>query len=877
MQKNIFAFVLQHSKRDQILLLLLTFASFPPLYFSLELPKRIINRAINGRDFPAEFLGLELDQIPFLMLLCFLFLLLVMVNGGFKYVINVWKGRLGERMLRRLRYELYSRVLRFPLSQFRRVGPGELIPMVTAETEPLGGFIGDALAQPVFQAGQLLTILAFIMIQDPVLGIAAVSLYPFQGWLVPRLQRRVNALAKERVRVMRRVADRISESITGITEVRAHDTANYQRALFTDLMARIYAIRYEIYRRKFFIKFLNNFLAQLTPFFFYSIGGYLVINGALSFGALVAVLAAYKDMSAPWKELLMWYQQKEDARIKYEQVVEQFEPPGMLDERLQLAEPETLGPLPRDGEVASSNVSYMDDSGRLLVENAAFRFRLDEHVAVLGPGGGGKEELTLLLARLLTPSSGRITVAGQDLAELPEAVTGRRFASVGQGAHVFGGSIRDNLLFGLKHRPLRPLPEDDPRFAERRAAIAQAERAGNSVDDPSADWIDYEGVGVSDREELIQRIAAVLRMVELDGDIYALGLRGSMDPQQQPDLADRILAARRSLHERLAAPGMESLIEPFDPERYNQNASLAENLLFGTPVGPTFHIDNLPDNKYVLQLLERTGLKEELIDVGRQVAELMVELFGDLDPGQELFERYSFISADDLPLFQNIIARYARGGADALTPDDRVKLLSLPFRLIPARHRLGLLEGEIQERILEARRLFAGELPEAMRADIEFFDVDRYNAAASIQDNILFGKIAYDRAQSAVKVHELLASVVDDIGIRGDIMTVGLDFEVGIGGGRLSGTQRQKLALARCLLKRPDLLLANGALGALDGGARARILDAVLADMEGRGVVWSLDDPSLASRFDRVLVIDGGRIVEQGSYAELENKLIAAE
>src|SRR3546814_7980036 len=73
-------------------------------------------------------------------------------------------------------------------------------------------------------------------------------------------------------------------------------------------------IRFEIYQRKFFIKFLNNFINQLTPFFFYAIGGYLVIRGNLSFGALIAVLAAYKDLAGPWKELLDYYQMKEEDR-----------------------------------------------------------------------------------------------------------------------------------------------------------------------------------------------------------------------------------------------------------------------------------------------------------------------------------------------------------------------------------------------------------------------------------------------------------------------------------------------------------------------------------------------------------------------------------
>jgi ABC-type bacteriocin/lantibiotic exporter with double-glycine peptidase domain len=76
-------------------------------------------------------------------------------------------------------------------------------------------------------------------------------------------------------------------------------------------------VRERIYRWKFFQKALNNFLTSLTPFFFYSIGGYLVLEGRLTIGALVAALAAYKDISAPLRELFQYYQVREDVRIRY--------------------------------------------------------------------------------------------------------------------------------------------------------------------------------------------------------------------------------------------------------------------------------------------------------------------------------------------------------------------------------------------------------------------------------------------------------------------------------------------------------------------------------------------------------------------------------
>ena len=262
--------------------------------------------------------------------------------------------------------------------------------MITSVCESLGGFIGDAFVTPVFQGGTLLTIIVFMFVQDPVLGAAAVALYPVQGYAIPKLQRKVNQLGKRRVRTVREVADRVHESAAGIVDIHAHDAVKRQLTVFAHLLGTIYDIRFEIYQRKFFVKFLNNFIAQLTPFFFYSIGGYLVICGNLSFGALVAVLAAYKDLASPWKELLDFYQIKEDSRIKYEQIVEQFQPAGMIDARLQMAEPQTSKPL--SGELSVVNLAFAEEDGSRVLDSS---FARDHRT------GRQREERTRLVARPL--------------------------------------------------------------------------------------------------------------------------------------------------------------------------------------------------------------------------------------------------------------------------------------------------------------------------------------------------------------------------------------------------------------------------------------------------------------------------------------------
>jgi putative ABC transport system ATP-binding protein len=880
MSRNIFRYILQHSLRSQIIILTLTAISFPFLYATLELPKRIINDALASGERRALF-DTQFSQVEYLFLLCGVFLVLVLINGGFKYVINVYQGITAERMLRRLRYDLYSRIMRFPLPHFRRMSAGEIVTMITAETEAIGGFIGDAFALPAFQGGTLLTILAFMFAQDPIMGLAAIVLYPVQIYIIPKLQRQVNALGKQRVRQVRHLSDRIGETVAGVRDIRANDATQYERARFSSDLGVIYRIRYQIYKKKFFIKFLNNFIAQLGPFFFFSIGGYLVIQGDLTLGALVAVIGAHEKLYSPWKELLTYYQMMWDSQIKFEQVAAQFDPADIRDEALQTEEP--AEPLDLRGTLRAINLSLTSEDGETLLDGASFAVDLPARVAIVGPSGSGKEELTLLLANLIDPTSGRVLINEQELHRLPEAVTGRQITYVGYPAQIFAGSIADNLFFGLKHRPVRPYEATGAAAEQHKRERHETVRSGNSPYDSKADWIDYQAAGLAGPDEMTPAAVRALAAVRLDRDVYQMGLRGTIDAEAYPEVAARFLEARRAMFERLQDPKLGRLVEVFDPARYNNNATLAENLLFGTPIGDTFDAEHLASQPYVRQVIERAGLDDRLVEVGYQLASTMVELFADLPPEHEYFRQFSFISADDLPDYRALVGRVEPSRLADLSQADRERLIALTFKLIPARHRLDLIDEELQSGILEARHLFREDLPDELAGAIAFFQADRYNAAATLQDNILFGKIAYGQAQAIERISSLIAEVLDDLGLRERVVEVGLQARTGVGGSRLSLPQRQKMALARALLKQPDVLILYDATGPLDPAEQLAVLEELLEGFAGRTLIWALNRSDWAERFDQVLVMRDGRVVEQGRYQELNRDgsalhgLVAAE
>ncbi|MCZ6473650.1 MAG: ABC transporter transmembrane domain-containing protein, partial [SAR324 cluster bacterium] len=367
MEKNLYKYVLKHSASQQVKLLILIVAGYPVIYIGFNLPKLIINDAIQGGPGSRDFLGWEFGQFQYLIALCVVFLLVVLINGGVKYFVNVYRGAMGERLLRRLRYDLIKRMLRFPLPTFSKIPQGEVISMVTLEVEKLGKFMGESISLPAFQGGILLTSLTFLMIENWIMGVAAMALYPLQIYLIPKLQISVNHLEAGRIRLVRSMSARIGETMSGVQEIHTHDTTQYELADFSDRLGKVFEVRFTIFKKKFFIKFFNNFLAQLGPFFFYLVGGYLVINNQLTVGGLVAMLSAHKEMYAPWKEILTYYQQKEESRVKYEQVISQFEPAGMLTEERISSDQVLDAPLHK--EIVASGLTYLDDNDNAVLES----------------------------------------------------------------------------------------------------------------------------------------------------------------------------------------------------------------------------------------------------------------------------------------------------------------------------------------------------------------------------------------------------------------------------------------------------------------------------------------------------------------------------
>ncbi len=895
MEKNLLRYIWNHTRRHQIFILGIVLLSMVPYFMAFDLPKQIINGPIQGGGFESpgatkafldfsyqipfvdweiSFGGFDLSRLEMLLALSAVFLLLVIINGLFKFYINNFKGKLGERLLRRIRYELVDRLLRFPPTTMRQVRAAEISSMVKDEVEPFGGFTGDAFVQPALLGGQAAAALFFIILQNLWLGLIAALMVAIQIGIIPKMRRRLIDLGRQRQITARHLAGKVGEIVEGIDTIHTYDTTNYERADISHRLGQIYRIRYDLYYWKFLVKFVNNFLSQLTPFLFYSIGGYFALRGTLDVGQLVAVINAYKDLPGPLKELIDWDQARQDVQVKYEQVREQFEPSQLLDPGLQTLAYTMPDHVP--SPLATLAVTVSDGSGAHVTENVSLKIEAGEAVAMIDNAGTGAEAIAEAFGRVVWPTSGRVMLGEVDLLELPEAVTGRQITYASSDSYFFHGTLKDNLLYGLKHAPVVVEGDRAGATTARRWEIDEAEQAGNSIHNPEADWIDVRSTSVSTGgpDDLARSITGALDAVQLTSEVMELALHSFIDPKEHPVLSEKVVQLRFALREELEKAGIGGIVAQFDFSAYNKEATVRENLLFAASRQTNGFDAELAEGEYVFEVLKTANLFELLYGMGLTIAENVVEIFAGLPPDHPLFQQLEHITVEDIAYYQQFMQKRRRKPGLIVSETERKAIVKLSLYYIEPRYRFGVLSREIMDQIVAARDLFYANLPMKLRDRIERYDPHRYMGAATLRENILFGKLTHRSPDAPAKIRKIAARLTREMGLYDSFIDLGLSYDVGASGRRLTPVQRHKLSLARALIRRSSYYIFNKPLPGLDRRAQEEIVKNVLQFLQDQdnnpSVVWVLSNTSLSRMFHRVIVFDRGSVVEDGSYETLD-------
>jgi len=294
--RSVLSYVLQTSAVHQLCLVALTVTVFLLEVVPLELQRRIVNDLVKNRDF------------QFVIELCAVYAGVVLVQGGIKLSLNVYRGWIGERATRALRRGIRALVRALPGGTEAAQEIGLEVSMIVAETEPIGGFVGESVSEPLLQAGVLLTVLAYMIHIEPLMATIALAFFLPQLVFVPLMQHAINRRTGARVWLLRQISVNVVARDANQAELSRADAAR---------IGRVFELNMGIFRIKFTMNFLMNLCSHLEIIAALLVGGWFVYTGRLEVGGVVAFISAITRLNDPWGDLVNYFRDLSGTQVKY--------------------------------------------------------------------------------------------------------------------------------------------------------------------------------------------------------------------------------------------------------------------------------------------------------------------------------------------------------------------------------------------------------------------------------------------------------------------------------------------------------------------------------------------------------------------------------
>ncbi len=413
---------------------LATVALFLSSAFGLAFPTvivQLLDTVTQGRDFNA------LNMLTAVLVVLFL------LQAIFNFVQSYLLTYIGERIVFDLRTSLYSHLQRMSLDFFSRRRVGDLVSRLSSDVTQvrtmLTNNITTLLSQVITLVGSIIILLnmnagftLFILVLVPILvGVAF-----FFG-------RRIQT---ESTRIQDQLADSTvvaEEGLQGVRIVKSFGREGYETGRYNGAMEQTFqaSLRMAVYNSLFGAIMMFLGFGSIAALVWY--GGNEVIAGRLTTGMITGFLIYGISIAASLATFGGLYAQLNAALGGVQRVFE------LLDTRPTIEDAPTAKPLPPvQGQITFNDVSFSYDTVAPVLQTVDLEVRAGEILALVGPSGSGKSTILNLIPRFYDPTHGTITINGYDLRDITQQSLRDHIGIVPQETILFGGTIRENILYG---------------------------------------------------------------------------------------------------------------------------------------------------------------------------------------------------------------------------------------------------------------------------------------------------------------------------------------------------------------------------------------------------------------------------------------------
>lgn len=396
-----------------------------------------------------------------------IYLALLGIGFAVVYAQTLLVTRAGQRVMMRLRSDLFAHLLKMDLATFDRHAVGRLVTRVTSDVETLNELLSSGLVSILGDIITLTGITIILFLLDVRLALLCFLVLPFAILTSLIFRRRARRGFRETRERVARLNSILQETFSGIEVVKLFGKERDNDALFERENAKSRDAWLDTLEAFAIFFPVIQLLLTISLATILGAGGWRVLEGTLTLGALVAFLQYVQRFFAPLRDLSEKYNVLQSALASSERIF------GVLDWKEEEGRTGLPPFPPLKGDIEFENVSFSYVEGEPVLHDVSFRVSPGEKVAIVGATGSGKTTVLSLLLGFYRPTRGRIRIDGLDLARHDARSLRRQTGTVLQDVFLFSADVAWNLRLGDE--------SIEPARIERALDFARARRFVESL------------------------------------------------------------------------------------------------------------------------------------------------------------------------------------------------------------------------------------------------------------------------------------------------------------------------------------------------------------------------------------------------------------
>jgi ATP-binding cassette subfamily B protein len=350
--------------------------------------------------------------------------------------------QLGENVVFDMRSQLYSHMLRLPMSFFNRMSLGTLISRITSDVDVIRVGIQDVAFVSMVQLGSMLIAAGLMLYYNWRLFLVAVLFVPLLWFLLHYFRARLSDASRIVQETYGQLTAALAEYVNGVRVIQAFCRQDHNDQAFLSRIAVHAQNNFRGARYSAVFVPLLELNGQLLVASFVVIGGYQSLHGGISLAAFIQFIFLSELLFGPVPILGRQYNQALTAMAGAERVFDLLDTKPDWGDRPQAKMLETIS-----GQVEFRDVWFEYESGKPVLTDIGMFVRVGQTVALVGETGSGKSSVTRLLSKLYLPTRGSILIDGRNLLDITSDSLHRWIGTVPQDNFLFGGTIRENIRF----------------------------------------------------------------------------------------------------------------------------------------------------------------------------------------------------------------------------------------------------------------------------------------------------------------------------------------------------------------------------------------------------------------------------------------------